>query len=146
VRATSRSAASAWGCARHVEVQASVRPVNFVTPLTREIQTARGVGPAAAVGRSSEEMRSCVEAWIGRKFHHPRKKAIRGALVPEVSWSLELVLHEVKHEDEVDLLREHVTVHRLRDVVAALEKTTGVVPAAAGADFVDLIELGAPRP
>jgi hypothetical protein len=58
-------------------------------------------------------------------------------------WSSELVLNKVKSPHEVELIQGHgIKVTQLKDIVVSLEKDLGPVPSAAGADFVDLIQMG----
>jgi len=59
-------------------------------------------------------------------------------------WSFELVIHQIKFPQELDLLREHgILIHSLDEIVADLanNKTT-IVPSASGSDLLELIMLG----
>ena len=56
----------------HVEVQSSFRPMNYLTPLTKRISAEKGKGTGAAIARTPEEMRECVEAWIEKKYEKPK--------------------------------------------------------------------------
>ena len=59
------------------------------------------------------------------------------------SWTNELVVGTVKHEDELDLLKQAgVTIHRLKDILSEMAEKSTVVKAAAGADLFDLMLLG----
>ena len=79
--------------------------------------------------------------WIDAEFNLPRKVEMKNSLCPG-SWTKELVVGAVKHEEELDLLRQAgITIHRLKDVLSEmLDKQTGV-KAAAGADLFDLMLL-----
>ena len=75
-----------------------------------------------------------------KKFEHPKKVAIRQQLWPG-EWSKELVINNVKSEDEVELIRSRgVTIRRLLEVIDDLR--VGGTYSAASADFVDLIQMG----
>ncbi len=48
----------------------------------------------------------------------------------------------VKHEEELDLLRQAgITIHRLKDVLSEMTEKRTAVKAAAGADLFDLMLL-----
>jgi hypothetical protein len=52
------------------------------------------------------------------------------------------VVGTVKHEEELDLLRQAgVIIHRLKDILSEMVETHTVVKAAAGADLFDLMLL-----
>lgn len=126
---------------RHVEVQASINPVNYLTPFTKSLQGTLGVRPTSQKQRTPDQVEACVAEWIERKFHHDRKVKLREQLVPGGEWLLELVVNRVKHEDEISHIEEHVKVHRLPSIVDDLREKGALVPSSAGADFVDLVLL-----
>ena len=79
--------------------------------------------------------------WIEAKFNLPRKVELKNSLCPG-SWTKELVVGTIKHEEELDLLRQAgVTIHRLKDVLSEMIEKHTVVKAAAGADLLDLMLL-----
>ncbi len=123
---------------RHVEVQASFNPVSYLTKIPKA-KRLPGQGAGSAKHRSVEELREFVREWIKQKFDHPKKIKQRNALFGG-QWTRELVVHKLKHSEELDLIREAgITVHRLVDVVATFRRDDTVVPKAAGADFVELV-------
>lgn len=131
---------------RHVEVQASVRPISYITRVPREIQRQSGRGATSAKVRDEAELRVGVAEWVEKKFDLPEKRRLRSNLAPG-PWSRELVVHRVKHNTELTLIREHdVVVHRLAEIVSALKRKDLVCQGAAGAHFVDLVSIaeGAP--
>ncbi len=82
-----------------------------------------------------------VHEWIEAKFNQPRKVELKNFLCP-VSWSRELVVGSIKHEEELDLLRQAgITIHRLKDVLTEMIEKRTTVKAAAGADLFDLMLL-----
>jgi len=124
---------------RHIEVQASMRPVSFISRVPKVLQKSGRAANSAK--RSSDELEQGVEEWIHTKFKRPEKKSLMQALW-RGSWSSELVVNVVKSEDEVELIRGHgIMVHRLPDIIASLGKGEFPVPSASGADFVDLIQM-----
>lgn len=128
---------------RHIEVQASVRPVSYVTRVPKHIQKATGRAAASAKARTDEELRQGIKEWIHKKFDHPTKNALRNRLAPG-PWSRELVLHQVKFEREVELVREAgITVHRLAALLTELNSKDLSLEGAAGAHLVDLVSMTA---
>ena len=126
---------------RHIEVQASMRPVSFISKVPKKLQKAGRAANSAS--RSEAELVEGVAEWIETKFHRPQKKALMQSLWSGV-WSSELVLNVVKSQREVQLIQGHgIKVTQLNEIVASLAKDRGLVSSAAGADFIDLIHMGA---
>lgn len=125
---------------RHIEVQASVRPVSFISRVPKALQKT-GRAPNSTK-RSDDELKDGVAEWVHTKFHRPEKVALMQSLWPGV-WSRELVLHNVKANHEVDLIRSHgITIIALSSIVESLRKRGSVVSSSAGGDFIELITLG----
>jgi hypothetical protein len=126
---------------RQLEVQASVRPISYITRVPIEVQRRTGKAPGSAKVRHDDELRQGVREWIKKKFDHPEKQRLRNQLAPG-PWSRELVVHVVKHERELDLIREEgVTVWRLTDMVAELKKGGLRLEGAGGAHLLDLVAM-----
>jgi hypothetical protein len=84
-----------------------------------------------------------VQEWVTKKFRRNDKQALMQRLWPG-NWSSELVVNNVKSLEELDLIKaQGVLVHQLQDIVHALGTERFIVPSAAGADFIDLIQIGA---
>jgi hypothetical protein len=127
---------------RHIEVQVSVRPISYNCRVPKAIQRETGRAPNSAK-RSDEELVQGVAEWVEKKFLKRNKLAVMQALAPG-TWTKELVIHNVKAESEVRLIREHgVVIHRLRDVVSELRQSHPLVPSASGGDLLELIHLSA---
>ena len=131
------------GCElRHVEVQASVRPVSYISRVPKEVQRKTGRAATSAKERASDELAAGVREWIEKKFDLRRKVELKRQLAPG-EWSRELVVHRLRHEEELDEFRSQgIRVHRLSDLVAELESKDFPVAAASGAAFVDLVLMG----
>ena len=124
---------------RHIEVQASMRPVSYISrvPVTVQRTTGRAANSAK---RSPEEIDVGVREWVDKKFRHPKKIAVMQSLCA-VPWTSELVINNVKSEDEVARIQAHgVRILRLRDIVEDLSRPRAFT--ASGADLVDLIQMG----
>ena len=129
---------------RQVEVQASVNPISYLTPLPKEVRQKTGRGPANPKVRSDAELRQGVLEWILKKYDHPEKKRVREQLAPGRPWSRELVVHRLKYEVERKLIVDAgVTVWDLSGVVADLQRGNALLQGAAGAHLVELVGLTA---
>jgi hypothetical protein len=126
---------------RHIKVQVSINPISYITKVPAAIRKQTGIGPHNAKRRDVAQLRQGVHEWIEAKFNLPRKVQLRNSLCPG-SWSRELVVGSIKHEEELDLLRQAgVTIHRLKDVLSEMIEKRTAVKAAAGADLFDLMLL-----
>ena len=126
---------------RHIEVQVSINPISYITKVPAAIRKQTGIGPHNAKRRDVAQLRQGVHEWIEAKFNLPRKVQLRNSLCPG-SWSRELVVGSIKHEEELDLLRQAgITIHRLKDVLSEMVEKRTAVKAAAGADLFDLMLL-----
>jgi hypothetical protein len=127
---------------RHVEVQASTSPMSYLIPLPKAIQKASGRGPHNAKTRTEEELRIGAEEWISQKFHHEKKEKLRNKLHTG-PWSLELVIHHLKYEEELKYIEERgIIIHRLDDIIDEMVNNEMIVPRASGSDLLDLISIG----
>jgi len=128
---------------RHIEVQASMRPVSYISRVPKKVQK-QGKAPNSA-SRTQEELLTGVEEWVEKKFTRPRKVKLMESLAP-TEWSSELIINNVKSQEEVEMIRGHgITVHQLSKVVSDLQDLEFKIKSAAGADFVDLVSMGGDR-
>ncbi len=113
---------------RHIEVQASVQPISYISR-----KNAKKVG--------AEELTASVKEWVHKKFDKENKQQQRASLGTG-NWSRELVINQVKSEDEVALIcQQGINVLRLADIVKELRDMDTVVKKAAGADLLELVHL-----
>lgn len=129
---------------RHIEVQASMRPVSYISRVPKADQR---LGRAKSSAKRSEtELVEGVREWVETKFLRSDKRALMSRLWPG-QWRSELVVNVVKSEQELALISEQgIQIHRLPDIVRALATGGFAVSSAAGADVVDLILMGARQP
>lgn len=126
---------------RHIEVQASVRPVSYISKVPKSLQ--REGRAANSAKRNDAELRQGVEEWVEKKFRRPDKLALRSRLWPG-KWTDELVLNNVKADEEVKLIEERgIKILSLAAIVQELRKPGQVLASASGGDFIDLLALGA---
>ncbi len=127
---------------RHIEVQASMRPVSYIS---RVPKWARKAGRAAnSARRSPEELADGVVEWVEGKFFSAKKRTLMRNLC-DGDWTSELVINNVKSEEEVGMIAEQgITIHRLSKIVRELQDSSGFpIKSAAGSDFIDLLQMGA---
>ncbi|MEO1766553.1 hypothetical protein [Thiobacter aerophilum] len=125
---------------RHVEVQASIRPVSYISQVPKEDQKSGRAANSAK--RSQEELEQGVAEWVEKKFRRSDKKALMAKLWGG-EWSSELVVNVVKSEEELKLIASHgIKILRLNEIVSSLVKDSFVIGSASGADIVDLIRMG----
>ena len=129
--------------ARHVEVQASVNPISYLSPLPKEIRKSTGRGSTSAKPRTDKELRDGIKEWVDKKFHLEIKDKMRQKLY-HGNWRFELVVHQIKFPQELDLLREQgILIHNLDEIVASLsDKKATIIPSASGSDLFELVMLG----
>lgn len=126
---------------RHVEVQASVNPVSYITQVPKAVQTQTGRPSSSAKVRADAELREGIREWIQKKFDHPRKADLRSRLAPG-PWSRELIVHVVRHPRELELLTEAgIEVRQLSRVVSELKRKRFELDGAAGTHLVDLVAM-----
>ena len=115
---------------RHVEVQASPRPIGYITL-------------KGAARRGPEELRAAVAAWVAGKFDDPKARALRERLWAG-EWTRELVVHRVMDESELALIvQAGVVIHRLRDLVPAIGRDA-LLRTTHGNDLVELLRFADP--
>jgi hypothetical protein len=129
--------------ARHIEVQASVHPISYLSPLPKDIRKSTGRGSASTKTRSEKELKDGIKEWMDKKYFLDAKEKIRKKLFPG-RWSFELVIHKVKFPQELDLLREQgILIHNLDEIVVSLsDGHATMIPSASGSDLFELVMLG----
>jgi hypothetical protein len=121
---------------RHIEVQASVRPVSCIGALPKNPQIPTYRGPHHAKKRSADEILKGVEEWIYKKYLLPIKQQHREKLYHGI-WKFELVVHQVRFEEELKLIENHgILIHHLDDIISELTSSKTIVPKASGSDLL----------
>lgn len=94
---------------RHIECQLSFKSIGYIS-----------TGNAKRL--DDAELVEQVQKWIEKKFDLPHKVELRKSLCPG-KWTKELVVGNVRHEKEIDLLqRKGIVVHRLKDILSEMTK------------------------
>ena len=125
---------------RHIEVQASMRPVSYISRIPKQHRKPNQAATSAAT-RSDEVLREGVQEWVAKKFTQSKKADVLNSLFPS-AWSRELVHNNVKSEKELEFIaKEGVTLISLKSVIKQLSDEQFTIQSASGADFADLITL-----
>ena len=67
--------------ARHVEVQASIHPISYLSPLPKSIRKSTGRESASTKVRSEKDkLRDGIKEWVNKKFYLGIKEEIRQKL------------------------------------------------------------------
>ena len=126
---------------RHIEVQASVRPIGYICPVPKEVRKTTGRAAGSVKARCESDLKQGINEWIEKKFELPDKVGLKERLAPG-PWSRELVIHLVRHEHEIELFREAgIKVLRLTDIVSELQLSSSVIGGASGSHLVDLVGI-----
>lgn len=124
----------------HVEVQASIRPVSYISKVPIAVQ--RTGRASNSMKRSEEEIVQGVKEWVEKKYFKQEKVALLTELLGG-PWERILVINNVKSENEVELIEGHgIRIMRLSDLVSDIESMDNRIKSASHADLVDLLELG----
>lgn len=131
------SSLEAW----HVEVQASFRPMAYISAIPKELISSFGAGGRSAKKRSSEILRHCVAHWVHGKYLSKRKVAMREDAWPKQNWQYVLVHAESRWPDELKCIAAcGVSLSPLHTVLAELQSVEhGALRGGAGTDITELI-------
>ena len=127
--------------ARHIEVQMSVNPIAYISPLTPAQSKEFEKGKTSAWRRPSEALPISVEAWVNKKFLSKTKVQARDRAWPNLQWSFFLVHGKVRHKEELPLIASHgielIPFHSILTVLC--KNKEGAPKGGAGSDIADMI-------
>lgn len=128
--------------ALHVEVQFSVRPVSYISKLTKNLRGKLRKAAGSAYGRNSEELKECVDGWIKKKFTDPKKVKRREFFWPGLDWGFVFIHGRVKHEEELGMIGSSTHDIKLIPFEKILtELCSGNMPKLSGSAAGDLAEI-----
>jgi hypothetical protein len=123
---------------KHIEVTASMRPMSYITDVPKAIQKETRRPAKSPVHRTTEELLVGIQEWIDKKFNLESKKLLRQELYPD-NWAFELVVHKVRHPEELELIQNAgIKVYLLKDILRELATTEMTIKKAAGSSLIDL--------
>lgn len=127
------------GC--HVEVQASFRPVGYISPIAKEDMEGFATSRTSAKARTEAMLQASVAAWVAKKFTSPRKVAAREQAWPGLSWKFLFVHAVVREPLELSLIAGHgITVVPFHTVLHQLKHVSAGHRGAAGTDISEIVE------
>jgi len=133
----SASGLEAW----HVEVQASFRPIGYISPLLAEHVPSFAKSKTSAKTRPLELLEPCVESWVQGKFNCASKQAARDLAWPGLLWKPTFVHAVAREPEELRLISERgITCLALHTVLADLKHAAGKLKGGAGTDLAEIIE------
>lgn len=127
---------------RHIEVQASIRPIGCIAPIPKHMLKEGQSSRQAGKKRSDEVLKAGVKEWVQKKFMKENKLKLMKSIFP-CEWSKELVVNEVLVDKELEYIKEEgIKVTRLTEVWRQLNENKFSIKSASGKDLIDLMNLG----
>lgn len=125
----------------HVEVQASFRPVGYITPIAKEHVDGFAKSRTSAKARSQALLQCSVAAWVEKKFTSRAKTAARERAWSGLTWQFVFVHAVVRDDHELLLIAQkgikvvpfHQVLHELKHVLASQR-------GGAGTDISEIVE------
>lgn len=125
----------------HVEVQASFRPVGYITPITKDQVVGFAKSKTSAKARPDEMLQSSVAAWVQKKFTSRDKVATRERAWSGLSWRYIFVHAIVREPLELSLIESHgITVVPFHAVLHQLKHVSATQRGGAGTDISEIVE------
>jgi len=129
---------------KHIEVQVSLRPVSYISPLSAIRQQEFGINKArSAAKRSDEQLKLSISDWVTNKFKSPKKANLRKKLTNSEEWKFAFVHGIVKESKELQYIQElGVEIIPIAKILTDLQNqekldfTTG-----AATDIIELFQL-----
>lgn len=95
-----------WDCI-HCEVQVSVRPVGYISKLTKSLMDDLKVkSNTSAKMRSEQQIKECVSAWVDNKYRSKKKEELRRKFLASNSWKYVFVHGNVKDIKELNYIQQ----------------------------------------
>jgi hypothetical protein len=129
-----------WKCI-HCEVQVSIRPVGYISKVTKDLLIDLGVNTTTnAKQRTNDQLYHCAAQWVEKKFKTEKKAKVRRELVEGGNWSFMLVHGNVKDKRELELIEKcGVELIPIENIIHHLCNNKEVVATTSPAS--DIIEL-----
>lgn len=90
-----------WDCI-HCEVQVSVRPVGYISKLTKELmEDLKALTKTSAKLRNEQQIKECAIAWVRNKYETDKKVKLRNRFMLNANWKHILVHGNVKDQREL---------------------------------------------
>lgn len=127
------------GC--HVEVQASFRPVGYITPIAKEHLDGFAKSRTSAKARPEAMLQRSVAAWVEKKFTSKGKVSARERAWAGLSWRYIFVHAVVREPLELSLIAKHgIVVVPFHAVLHQLKHVSASQRGGAGTDVSEIVE------
>jgi hypothetical protein len=127
------------GC--HAEVQASFRPVGYITPITEADLPGFAKSRTSAKERPEALLRRSVTAWVEKKFTAREKRSARERAWPGLTWKYLFVHAVVREPMELSMIAEHdIEVVPFHRVLNQLKHVSATQRGGAGTDLSEIVE------
>ena len=131
----------------HVEVQTSLRPVGYITPLAKKDVPAFAKIRTSAKTRPDSILERSVCSWIQQKFTAKAKVAARERAWPGLDWRYVFVHAVVREMRELELIERHgVQIVPFQQVLGQLHHAPASQRGGAGTDLAEIVEYFAKHP
>ena len=125
----------------HVEVQASFRPVGYITPIAKEQLAGFAKSRTSAKARPEALLQRSVASWVEKKFTSRGKIAARERAWPGLSWQYIFVHAVVREPLELSLIASHgIKVVPFHAVLHQLKHVSASQRGGAGTDISEIVE------
>ena len=125
----------------HVEVQASFRPIGYITPLAAEHLEGFAKSRTSAKERPRVMLQRSVAAWVEKKFTSRAKVAARQRAWAGLEWQFIFVHAVVRDEHELALLAKHgIKIVPFHQVLHELKHVPASQRGGAGTDISEIVE------
>lgn len=127
--------------ALHVEVQTSLRPVGYITPLSVKDVPGFAKTRTSAKTRPDAILERSVDSWIQQKFTAKAKVAARERAWPDLDWRYVFVHAVVREKRELELIERHgVKIVSFQQVLGQLHHAPTSQRGGAGTDLAEIVE------
>ena len=125
----------------HVEVQASFRPIGYISPLSERIKKETNKPGGTAWKRTDDLLHECVDEWVRKKFHAVGKVAVRNRAWPGLQWKLVFAHAATRYPAELELIAAHgISLLPFQTILHDLcHHKRGDLMGAAGTDIADIV-------
>lgn len=125
----------------HVEVQASFRPIGYITPLPVKALEGFARSKTSMKSRQLEQLEPSVAAWVEKKFTSNSKRIARDLAWKGLNWKFVLVHAVVRDPNELALIESHsIELISLHHILGELGQEGAGIKGGAGTDLSDVIE------
>ena len=126
----------------HYEVQVSTHPISYISKLTAEQSKELGKARGSAFSREDSVLEKSVEMWVDKKYTNKKIGEVREQICPGVEWTYHFVHGEVKHPQELELIKQHgIELISFRTVIEDQLRNdkTGSFKGGPGSDIVEVM-------